>query len=54
MHERNDVVKAALVDAAINKQEVQGVSIAAQFLANCGIAFEIAHRVLLFPNRRRT
>lgn len=53
MHTRTDRLTAAHVDLAINLAGSHGVAAGARALFEYGLSLEVAHRVLLYPARRR-
>ena len=53
MPTRNDRLTELLVDDAINIATVYGVAAGARALVELEVPFELAHRVLLQPGRRR-
>lgn len=50
MCKRGNIGMAWTVETAIC---IGNTASAAKYLASCGVPFDVAHRVLLHPNRRR-
>ena len=50
---RSDAATAVLVNQGIAMAALEGSAKGAQFMAAKGVPFEVAHRVLVHPGRRR-
>lgn len=50
---RTDVKTRAVVDKALELQDIVGTKVAAGLLANRNVPFDVAQRVLSNPRRRR-
>ena len=51
---RDDVNTAIVVNHGIAIAELEGHSRGAMYMAEKGVPFEVAHRVLMYPHRRRS